>query len=50
MIEYIKNTNILNAGYVFVADSDGNIIINNDKNNGLISDDDNISSLPFWKR
>jgi methyl-accepting chemotaxis protein len=49
MVEYIQNTKILNYGYVILADNEGSIIINNEKNNGLISDDQNISSLPFWK-
>jgi methyl-accepting chemotaxis protein len=49
MVAYIKNVNILNSGYMIITDNDGNIIINNEKNNGLISDDENISSLPFWK-
>jgi len=49
MVEYIKNTKILNYGYVILADNEGSIIINSEKNNGLISDDQNISSLPFWK-
>ena len=45
MVEYIKNTNILNSGYMILADNDGNVIINN----GVISDDENINSLPFWQ-
>ncbi len=49
MVEYMQNTKILNYGYVILVDSEGSIIINNEKNNGLISDDQNISSLPFWK-
>ncbi len=48
MTEYIKNTNILKDGYIVIADNDGNIIINNEKNKGLISDDQNLGSLPFW--
>lgn len=48
MIEYIKDANILKAGYIIIADNDGNIIVNNEKNKGLISDDQNLGSLPFW--
>jgi len=49
MVEYIKNTKILNYGYVILSDNEGNIIINSEKNNGVIADDTNVSSLPFWK-
>ncbi|OOM16567.1 methyl-accepting chemotaxis protein [Clostridium saccharobutylicum] len=48
MIDYIKNANIMKSGYVIVTDNDGNVIINNEKNNGIISDGQNISNLPFW--
>lgn len=48
MIEYIRNTYILKNGYIIIADNDGNIIINNEKNKGLISDDQNLSSFEFW--
>lgn len=49
MTEYIKNTSILKAGYIIIADNEGNIIINNENNKGLISDDQNLSSFEFWK-
>lgn len=43
--DYISSTSILNTGYVIITDSDGNIIINNSKNDAFKGE---ISSLPFF--
>lgn len=41
---YVQNINLLNTGYVLLADADGNILVNNSKNTYL----NNLSQLSCW--
>ncbi|MFT8351403.1 methyl-accepting chemotaxis protein [Clostridium saccharoperbutylacetonicum] len=43
--EYVSNIDLLKTGYVLLADSDGDIIVNNDKNKEIA---DSITNLEFW--
>ena len=43
--EYVTGINLLQTGYVILADNDGNILINNEKNNITTS---SLSELSFW--
>lgn len=43
--EYIGGIQLLNTGYVLLVDGDGDIIVNNDKNNVA---EDNVTGLSFW--
>lgn len=51
MEEYVSNIKIKNTGYVILVDTDGNIIINNEKFQELSDDElplESITELPFW--
>ena len=43
--EYIRGIQLLNTGYVLLADKDGDIIVNNDKNKEV---ENTINNLSFW--
>ncbi|MDR3596148.1 methyl-accepting chemotaxis protein [Clostridium sp.] len=43
--EYISGIQLLNTGYVLLVDSDGDIIVNNDRNKEI---EDKVSDLSFW--
>ncbi len=43
--EYVTGINLLQTGYVILADNAGNILINNDKNNIVTS---SLNELSFW--
>lgn len=42
---YVKNIQLLNTGFVVLADADGNIIVNSDENTYV---DSNLSELSVW--
>lgn len=43
--DYVKNTALLNTGYVLMADDDGNILVDNDNNRYI---KDSLSNLEPW--
>ncbi|GAA0076434.1 methyl-accepting chemotaxis protein [Clostridium sp. CTA-5] len=43
--EYVKDIGLLKTGYVILVDQDGNIIVNNDKNNVI---KEKLSELTIW--
>lgn len=43
--EYVSGIQLLNTGYVLLVDSDGDIIVNNDRNKEI---QDKVSDLSFW--
>ena len=45
--EYVQNIGLLNTGFVILADKDGNIIVNNDKNSYVSG---NIANYSFWQK
>lgn len=45
LAEYVQNISILNTGFALLVDKDGNILVDNEKNNYA---QDNVSQLSFW--
>ena len=46
LTDYVQNIGLLNTGYVILVNNDGDIIVNNDKNQYV---DGSVKNLEFWK-
>ncbi|AQR98686.1 methyl-accepting chemotaxis protein McpC [Clostridium saccharobutylicum] len=47
MENYVRDTQMLNTGFLLLVDKDGNIVINNDNNKEA---EDKVSDLEFWEK